>query len=95
MHSPPFIFLDKFLQSRRQGSSLRTIEFYECCLRPFVDKYELTTEGINQLSPTLGRQGVMQFIRMMTAVVFKAAGFVMRLIIGPSICHAIAFMQFM
>jgi site-specific recombinase XerD len=48
IHVQSFIFLDKFLQSRRQGSSVRTIEFYECCLKPFVLNYELTTEGINQ-----------------------------------------------
>jgi integrase/recombinase XerD len=28
--------------------SSRTIEFYECCLKPFVLDYELTTDGINQ-----------------------------------------------
>jgi hypothetical protein len=45
IHVQSFIFLDKFLQSRRQGSSARTIEFYECCLKPFVLNYELTTDG--------------------------------------------------
>jgi site-specific recombinase XerD len=44
----PFVLLNAFIQSRRQGSSARTIEFYECCLKPFVLDYELTTDGINQ-----------------------------------------------
>jgi integrase/recombinase XerD len=48
IHVQSFILLDKFLKSRRQGSSIRTIEFYECCLKPFVLDYELTTDGINQ-----------------------------------------------
>ncbi len=48
IHVRSFVLLDKFLQSRRQGSSARTIEFYECCLKPFVPDYELTTDGINQ-----------------------------------------------
>jgi len=62
-----FIFLDKFLQSRRQGSSVRTIEFYECCLKPFVLNYELTTEGINQFLRSLacgnGKHGYYRAIR--------------------------------
>ncbi len=40
--------INAFLCSRRQGLSLRTIEFYECCLKPFVQNYELTTDGINR-----------------------------------------------
>jgi len=39
--------LTKFLKSRRQGINERTIEFYEYCLQPFVDNYELTSESIN------------------------------------------------
>jgi hypothetical protein len=48
IHVQSFILLNEFLQSRRQGSSIRTIEFYECCLKPFVLEHELTTDGINQ-----------------------------------------------
>jgi hypothetical protein len=62
-----FIFLDKFLQSRRQGSSTRTIEFYECCLKPFVLDYELSTDGINQFLRSLtcgnGKHGYYRAIR--------------------------------
>jgi hypothetical protein len=39
--------LTKFLSSRRQGLSAHTIAFYGTCLKPFVDNYELTPEGIN------------------------------------------------
>jgi len=45
--------LTKFLKSRRQGISERTIEFYEYCLQPFVDSYELTSESINQFLSNL------------------------------------------
>jgi hypothetical protein len=62
-----FVLLDKFLQSRLQGSSIRTIEFYECCLRPFVLNYELTTDGINQFLRSLtcgnGKHGYYRAIR--------------------------------
>jgi len=40
--------LTKFLNSRRQGLSQRTLEFYKSCIKPFVDSYELTPESINQ-----------------------------------------------
>ena len=36
INARPFLLFDTFLQSRRQGLSTRTIEFYECCLKPFV-----------------------------------------------------------
>jgi hypothetical protein len=39
--------LTEFLSSRRQGLSAHTIAFYGTCLKPFVDSYELTPEGIN------------------------------------------------
>ncbi|MFC2024708.1 tyrosine-type recombinase/integrase, partial [Chloroflexota bacterium] len=39
--------LTKFLTYRRQGLSLRTIEFYEYCLKPLVRGYPLTSNGIN------------------------------------------------
>jgi integrase/recombinase XerC len=42
------ILLTRFLRSRRQGISPRTLEFYESCLRPFVESYELTPVSINQ-----------------------------------------------
>ena len=40
--------LTKFLNSRRQGISLDTLEFYQFCLKPFVEGYQLTPESINQ-----------------------------------------------
>ena len=67
IHVQSFIFLDKFLKSRRQGSSIRTIEFYECCLKPFVLNYELTTDGINEFLRSLtcgnGKHGYYRAIR--------------------------------
>jgi site-specific recombinase XerD len=45
--------LTKFIASRRQGLSPRTIEFYESCLKPFVSEYELTSESINQFLSNL------------------------------------------
>ncbi len=39
--------LTKFLKSRGQGTSPKTIEFYQSCLTPFVRHYEITPEGIN------------------------------------------------
>ena len=43
----PFL-LTKFLRSHRQGISPRTLQFYEFCLRPFVNRYQLNSDGINQ-----------------------------------------------
>jgi len=45
--------LTKFLASRRQGISQRTLDFYAFCLRPFVDSYQLTSESINQFLSNL------------------------------------------
>jgi len=45
--------LTKFLSSRRQGLSPHTIAFYQTCLKPFVENYELTPEGINQFLASL------------------------------------------
>jgi len=42
------LLLTKFLKSRRQGISPRTLQFYEFCLKPFVNSYELTSESISQ-----------------------------------------------
>ena len=42
------LLLTKFIKSRRQGLSERTINFYEYCLEPFVNNYEFSSEGINQ-----------------------------------------------
>ena len=39
--------LTKFLKSRREGLSPRTIEFYQSCLSPFVKNYPITSEGVN------------------------------------------------
>lgn len=65
--SPAFILLNAFLQSRRQGSSPRTIEFYECCLRSFVQNYELTTDGVNKFLSDLkcgnGKHGYYRALR--------------------------------
>jgi len=46
-------YLCLFLKSRRQGISPRTIEFYECCLRPYVLNYPLTPQGINDFLANL------------------------------------------
>jgi site-specific recombinase XerD len=40
--------LTRFIKSRRQGLSQRTLGFYEFCLRPYVTSYKFTSEGINQ-----------------------------------------------
>jgi hypothetical protein len=40
--------LTKFLSSRRQGLSPHTIAFYEQCLKPLMEYYALTSEGINR-----------------------------------------------
>jgi len=45
--------LTKFLSSRREGISPRTIEFYKYCLTPFVNSYEITTDGINSFLANL------------------------------------------
>ena len=42
------ILLTRFIRSRRQGLSPRTLDFYEYCIRPFVTNYEFTSIGINQ-----------------------------------------------
>jgi site-specific recombinase XerD len=47
------ILLSDFLNSRRQGISPRTLEFYEACLRPFVVNYELTPTDINSFLANL------------------------------------------
>jgi integrase/recombinase XerC len=39
--------LTKFLKSRREGLSPRTIEFYQSCLSRFARAYPITSEGIN------------------------------------------------
>jgi integrase len=40
--------LTKFLASRRQGTSPRTIAFYEMCVKPLLNSYELTAQDINR-----------------------------------------------
>ena len=47
------LLLTKFIKSRRQGISPRTIQFYEFCLKPFVNSYELTSESINEFLSSL------------------------------------------
>jgi integrase len=65
--SPNAQFLNEFLKSRRQGTSPRTTEFYEGCLRPFVDNYDLTPFDINsflaKLSCSNGRNAYYRAIR--------------------------------
>jgi site-specific recombinase XerD len=59
--------LNEFLNSRRQGTSLRTTEFYEACLKPFVNSYHLTPGDINSflanLSCNNGRNAYYRAIR--------------------------------
>jgi len=45
--------LTKFLSSRREGISTRTIEFYQDCLTPFVKHYSITSEGVNSFLANL------------------------------------------
>ena len=45
--------LTKFVSSRREGLSPRTIEFYQSCLAPFVSQYEITADGINSFLANL------------------------------------------
>jgi site-specific recombinase XerD len=46
-------FLDEFLSSRRQGTSPRTTEFYNACLKPFIQDYDLTPSDINSFLANL------------------------------------------
>ena len=59
--------LGEFLRSRRQGTSPRTIEFYKCCLKPFIDHYDLTSNDINTFLSNLtcgnGRNAYYRAIR--------------------------------
>ena len=59
--------LNEFLNSRRQGISPRTTEFYEACLKPFVNGYDLTPSDINSFLATLscnnGRNAYYRAIR--------------------------------
>ncbi|MFC1972124.1 tyrosine-type recombinase/integrase [Chloroflexota bacterium] len=41
-----FLF-EEFVRSRRQRISPQSIRFYRICLRPFLGKYSLTSQGIN------------------------------------------------
>jgi len=47
------VLLAKFLKSRRQGISPRTLEFYEALLKRFVSNYNLTPTDINQFLSSL------------------------------------------
>jgi integrase/recombinase XerD len=44
--SANFLF-EEFIKSRRQGISPQSIRFYKICLKPFLEKYPLTSQGIN------------------------------------------------
>jgi hypothetical protein len=39
--------LTLFVNSRRQGLSKHTLAYYKTCLKPFLQSYEMTPEGIN------------------------------------------------
>ncbi len=52
------ILFTKFLASRRQGISPRTLQFYKFCLKPFLNSYQLNSEsdrGISQPSNSTRR----------------------------------------
>ena len=60
--------LSKFLDSRRQGISPRTLEFYEACLKPFAARCELTPEDINLFLANLScRNGKNAYYRAVRA----------------------------
>jgi len=65
--SPNAKFLNEFLSSRRQGTSPRTTEFYDACLKPFVNDYDLTPSDINSFLANLtcsnGRNAYYRAIR--------------------------------
>ena len=42
-----------FIASRRQGTSPQTIRLYKICLKPFLGKYPLTSQGINAFLSSL------------------------------------------
>ena len=59
--------LNVFLNTRRQGISPRTLEFYKACLEPFVIDYNLTSDDINYFLANLnchnGKNGYYRAIR--------------------------------
>jgi hypothetical protein len=61
-----FYYFDEFLNSRRQGISPRTLEFYKACLEPFVFNYNLTSTDINDFLVNLnchnGKNGFWLFV---------------------------------
>jgi site-specific recombinase XerD len=65
--SPYADLLTEFLNSRRQGISPRTTEFYEACLKPFINSYDLTPNDINSFLTNLncnnGRNAYYRAIR--------------------------------
>jgi len=64
--SLPYL-LNRFLDSRRQGISSRTLEFYKACLEPFVINYNPTSDDINYFLANLnchnGKNGYYRAIR--------------------------------
>ncbi len=46
-----FLF-EEFVRSRRQGISSQSIRFYRICLKQFLDKYPLTSQGIRDFLAT-------------------------------------------
>jgi hypothetical protein len=68
LNSPQEIFLARFLNTRRQGISPRTLEFYQACLKPFVANYKLTHNDINLFLSNLGcRNGKNAYYRAIRA----------------------------
>jgi integrase/recombinase XerC/integrase/recombinase XerD len=45
--------LTLFVNSRREGLSQRTLEYYRYCLTPYVNRYELSADGINKFLSNL------------------------------------------
>jgi len=45
--------LTLFVNSRRQGLSKHTLAYYKTCLKPFLQSYEITPEGINSFLANL------------------------------------------
>ena len=59
-----------FINSRREGLSPRTIEFYKSCLTPFVNSYEATSDGINSFLSNLScGNGKLNYYRAITVYV--------------------------
>ena len=70
--------LTKFLTSRREGISPRTIEYYQLCLIPFVNRYEINSDGINSFLANLNcGNGKLNYYKAITVFVhwLRKAGY--------------------